>query len=82
LARGALAIGKERVGTKLDNPVLRAEARVTMVDAYLAGSVLVGLVLNAALGWWWADPVAGLVIVFYGVKEGRHAWKEALTLQP
>lgn len=41
---------------------------MTVVDAYLAGCVLVGIGLNAALGWWWADPVASLVIVFYGFK--------------
>jgi divalent metal cation (Fe/Co/Zn/Cd) transporter len=35
----------------------------------LAGAVLVGLVLNALLGWWWADPLAGLVIVYYGLRE-------------
>lgn len=73
----ALAAGKHRVGTLLDNPVLKTEARVTLVDAYLAGSVLAGLLLNSLLGWWWADPLAGLVIVFYGFVEGRHAWKEA-----
>ena len=73
----SLAAGKHRVGTRLDNPVLKTEARVTLVDAYLAGAVLLGLVLNSMLGWWWADPMAGLVIVFYGFLEGRHAWKEA-----
>ncbi|NUN66984.1 cation transporter (plasmid) [Pseudanabaena biceps] len=72
-----LAWGKEVTGKKLDNPVLRTEARVTVVDAYLAGSVLVGLLLNTFFGWWWADPVAGLVIVFYGFKEGWHAWVES-----
>lgn len=73
----ALAVGKARTGAKLDNAVLKTEARVTLVDAYLAGSVLVGLLLNALLGWWWADSVAGLVIVFYGFKEGWHAWVES-----
>jgi divalent metal cation (Fe/Co/Zn/Cd) transporter len=68
-----LAIGKGKTGRALGSPVLRTEARVTMVDAYLAGAVLVGLVLNAAFGWWWADPLAGFVIVFYGLKEGREA---------
>ena len=77
----ALATGKGRVGAKLQNPVLVAEGRVTMVDAYLAASVLVGIVLNSACGWWWADPIAGLVIVFYGFKEGRHAWMEAKALR-
>ena len=65
-----LALGKARTGAALGNPVLQTEGRVTLVDAYLAAAVLVGLVLNAALGWWWADPLAGFVIVFYGVKEG------------
>ena len=72
-----LAWGKEITGKILNNPVLKTEARVTVVDAYLAGSVLVGLLLNTFFGWWWADPVAGLVIVFYGFKEGWHAWVES-----
>ncbi|MBO3458479.1 cation transporter [Aetokthonos hydrillicola Thurmond2011] len=75
----ALAVGKAHTGRKLDNPVLLTEARVTVVDAYLAGSVLVGLLLNTFFGLWWADPVAGLVIVFYGFKEGWHAWIESVT---
>jgi divalent metal cation (Fe/Co/Zn/Cd) transporter len=68
-----LALGKGRVGQALDNPVLRTESRVTMVDALLATAVLAGLALNAGLGWWWADPLAGYVILFYGLKEGRAA---------
>jgi divalent metal cation (Fe/Co/Zn/Cd) transporter len=72
-----LAWGKAVTGKQLGNPVLKTEARVTVVDAYLAGSVLVGLLLNTFFGWWWADPVAGLVIVFYGFKEGWHAWVES-----
>ena len=74
----ALAFGKGRTGAALGNPVLMTEGRVTLIDAYLAAAVLVGLLLNAALGWWWADPLAGFVIVFYSVKEG---W-EALHHQP
>lgn len=68
-----LAFGKARTGAALGNPVLITEGRVTLIDAYLAGAVLLGLLLNAALGWWWADPLAGFVIVFYGVKEGWEA---------
>ena len=79
LAMLALAYGKTQTGQQLDNQVLRTEGRVTVVDAYLAGAVLLGLVLNAALGWWWADPAAGYVIVLYGLKEGRAAWREALA---
>lgn len=71
-----LAWGKHHTGKQLDNQVLLTEGRVTLVDAYLAGAVLVGLVLNALFGWWWADPLAGLVIVFYGIREGWHAWQE------
>jgi divalent metal cation (Fe/Co/Zn/Cd) transporter len=70
----ALAWGKARTGGALNNPVLQTEARVTLVDAYLAAAVLIGLLLNAVLGWWWADPMAGLVIVYYGLREGWHAW--------
>ncbi|MCU1430675.1 MAG: cation transporter [Actinomycetia bacterium] len=69
-----LAAGKTRVGRDLDNPVLRTEGRVTLVDALLATAVLVGLALNAAVGWWWADPAAAYVIFFYGLKEGRAAF--------
>ena len=52
---------------------LITEGRVTFVDGLLASAVLAGLLLNATLGWWWADPLAGLVIVVYGVREGSAA---------
>jgi divalent metal cation (Fe/Co/Zn/Cd) transporter len=67
----ALAAGKARTGTALDNPVLRTEGRVTTVDAILATAVLLGLVLNATIGWWWADPAAAYVLVYYAVREAR-----------
>jgi divalent metal cation (Fe/Co/Zn/Cd) transporter len=67
----ALAFGKARTGAALDNPVLRTEGRVTLVDGILALAVLAGLVLNAGLGWWWADPAAGYVLVYYAVREAR-----------
>src|SRR3954453_19056107 len=66
-----LAAGKARTGAALGNPVLRTEGRVTLVDGILAAAVLGGLVLNAALGWWWADPLAGYVLVFYALREVR-----------
>jgi divalent metal cation (Fe/Co/Zn/Cd) transporter len=71
----ALAFGKHRIGHRRANPVLIAEGRVTVVDGLLALAVLVGLALNAALGWWWADPAAGLVIVYYAVVEARAVTK-------
>jgi hypothetical protein len=67
----ALAAGKARIGRALDNPVLRTEGRVTMIDGILATAVLVGLTLNTAFGWWWADPAAGYVLVFYAAREVR-----------
>jgi divalent metal cation (Fe/Co/Zn/Cd) transporter len=67
----ALAAGKARTGAALDNPVLRTEGRVTLVDGILATAVLAGLVLNATLGWWWADPAAGYLLVFYAAREVR-----------
>ena len=75
-----LAWGKLVTGRQLDNQTLQTEARVTLVDAYFAAAVLVGVVLNGWLGWWWADPLAGLIIVYYGFREGREAWRHASEL--
>lgn len=68
----ALAAGKATTGARLDNPVLRAEAKVTLVDGALAAGILTGLVLNAAAGWWWADIAAGVILIGYGTREGLH----------
>ena len=67
----ALAYGKTRTGTALRNPVLVTEGRVTLIDGLLATAVLAGLILNTALGWWWADPAAGYVLVFYAAREAK-----------
>ena len=64
-----LAAGKARTGAALDNPVLRTEGRVTLVDGLLAVAVLASLVLNAAAGCWWAYPVAGYVLLAYAAHE-------------
>jgi divalent metal cation (Fe/Co/Zn/Cd) transporter len=77
LAMLLLASGKRVTGRQLQNEVLLTEGRVTLVDAYLAGAVLLGLVLNALFGWWWADPLAALVIVYYGIREAMHALHES-----
>jgi divalent metal cation (Fe/Co/Zn/Cd) transporter len=69
LAMFALAFGKRRTGIALGNPVLVTEGRVTLIDGILAGTVLLGLLLNSLFGWWWADPIAGLVIVYYATRE-------------
>ncbi|MEY9849054.1 cation transporter [Streptacidiphilus sp. MAP5-3] len=65
----SLAYGKARTGTALDNPVLKTEGRVTLIDGLLAAAVLLGLILNLAFGWWWADPAAGYVLVYYAARE-------------
>ena len=72
-----LAAGKTRAGAALNNPVLRTEGRVTFIDGLLATAVLAGLALNALAGLWWADPLAGFVIVFYGIKEARAIFRES-----
>ncbi|OBF60689.1 cation transporter [Mycobacterium sp. 852002-51971_SCH5477799-a] len=65
----ALAAGKARTGAALSNPVLTTEGRVTLIDGLLAAAVLLGLLLNSIAGWWWADPLAGYVLVFYALRE-------------
>jgi hypothetical protein len=72
-----LAWAKLVTGRQLGNLVLTTEARVTLIGAALAGAVLIGVGLNALLGWWWADLLAGLVIIWYGLTEGRTAWKHS-----
>ena len=67
----SLAAGKARTGKALNNKVLQTEGRVTLIDGLLATAVLLGLVMNALFGAWWADPLAGFVIVYYGIKEAR-----------
>ena len=69
----SLANGKAVTGSALGNPVLTAEGRITMIDGILATAVLTGLALNALLGWWWADPLAGYVLLYYAVREARAA---------
>ena len=71
----ALAFGKARTGRALGNPVLVTEGRVTFIDGLLAVAVLGGLVLDLVLGWWWADPLAGYVIVYYAVREAIHIFR-------
>ncbi|MDL9978445.1 cation transporter [Microbacterium sp. ASV49] len=75
IAMFLLAWGKHVVGRRLGNPVLVTEGRVTLIDGILATSVLLGIVLDYTLGWWWADPVAGLVIVFYAAREAVHIFR-------
>ena len=65
-----LAWAKLRTARRLGSGALEAEAKETLACALLSFTLLVGLVLNAAAGWWWADPVAALAMVPWLVREG------------
>jgi divalent metal cation (Fe/Co/Zn/Cd) transporter len=68
-----LARAKRRVAAGIDSGAMQADSRQTDICAYLSAILLGGLILNATLGWWWADPVAGLVMVPIIAKEGVEA---------
>jgi divalent metal cation (Fe/Co/Zn/Cd) transporter len=70
-----LARAKRRVGHALASSATVGEAEQNMICAYLSIALLVGLGLNAAVGWWWADPAAALVIAAVAAREGREAWR-------
>ena len=53
-----------------------ADSAETLLCAYLSVILLVGLMLNATVGWWWADPLAAIGIAFLALQEGREAWEE------
>lgn len=74
LVMPALAVAKKRTGIALNNRTVIADAAETKLCAYLSVILLVGLVLDATLDWWWADPVAALGIAALAVREGREAW--------
>lgn len=70
-----LATAKARVADALGSSATKSESRQTMLCAYLSAGLLLGLSLNALLGWWWADPVTALGIAVVALKEGRDAWR-------
>ncbi|MSY85131.1 MAG: hypothetical protein F2693_10480 [Actinobacteria bacterium] len=70
-----LSWAQRRTGRALGSHAVVADSTQTLLCTYLSAVLLVGLVLNATLGWSWADPVAGLVIAAVAVKEGREAWR-------
>jgi divalent metal cation (Fe/Co/Zn/Cd) transporter len=69
-----LAWFKRRTGQEMGSPVLVADSAETYLCAWLSAILLIGLVLNATVGWWWADPVAALGIAYLAIREGREAW--------
>ena len=70
-----LSWAQRRTGKALWSNAVVADSTQTLLCTYLSAVLLVGLVLNATLGWSWADPIAGLVIAAVAVKEGRDAWR-------
>jgi len=75
LVMPALAVAKRRTGRQLGNKVVVADSTETALCSYLSAILLGGLVLNAAVGWWWADPLAALGIAALAIREGREAWR-------
>jgi divalent metal cation (Fe/Co/Zn/Cd) transporter len=75
LTMPVLARVKRRVGNQLHSAATVKEASQTQLCAYLSVALLVGLLANALLGWWWADPAAALVIAGVAVREGRESWR-------
>ncbi|MBE4775358.1 MULTISPECIES: cation transporter [Streptomyces] len=84
-----LSAAQRRAGRELGSASAVADSRQTLLCTYLSAVLLAGLVLNATVGWSWADPVAALVIAVVAAKEGRDAWQgkgccatPAATLKP
>lgn len=75
LVMPALAVAKRRTAARLGSPTLRADAAETMLCTWLSAVLLGGLVLNATVGWWWADPIAAIGIAGLAAKEGLEAWR-------
>jgi divalent metal cation (Fe/Co/Zn/Cd) transporter len=73
IAMPLLARAKRKVAQTLNSNALKADSRQTDICAYLSAILLGGLLLNALLGWWWADPVAGLIMVPIIAREGVEA---------
>ena len=70
-----LALLKRRTGHALKSATLVADSAETLLCTYLSAILLAGLGLNAAFGWWWADPLAAYGIAVLAVREGREAWR-------
>lgn len=77
-----LSWAERRTGRELGSASAVADSRQTLVCAYLSAVLLAGLVLNSALGWWWADPVAAVVIAGFAVREGIGAWRGEACCTP
>ena len=70
-----LSLAERRAGRELGSATAVADSKQTLICTYLSAAVLIGLVLNSLLGWWWADAIAGLVIAVFAIREGIEAWR-------
>ncbi len=70
-----LSLAQRRAGRELGSVSAVADSKQTLLCTYLSAALLGGLVLNAVTGWWWADPVAALVIAALAIREGVNAWR-------
>lgn len=70
-----LSLVERRAGRELGSATAVADSKQTLICTYLSAAVLIGLVLNSLLGWWWADAIAGLVIAGFAIREGIEAWR-------
>lgn len=77
-----LSWAERRTGRELGSASAVADSRQTLICAYLSAVLLAGLVLNSALGWWWADPLAAVVIAGFAVREGIEAWRGEACCTP
>lgn len=75
LVMPGLSFAQRRTRRELGSVSAVADSKQTLLCTYLSAVLLAGLVLNSLLGWWWADPLAALVIAGVAVKEGREAWR-------
>ncbi|ROS30091.1 cation efflux family protein [Rathayibacter sp. PhB127] len=82
LVMPAFSLFERRTGQELGSASAVADSKQTLLCSYLSAAVLVGLLLNSTLGWTWADPVAGLVIAAFAVREGLEAWRGDACKQP
>jgi divalent metal cation (Fe/Co/Zn/Cd) transporter len=72
-----LGLAKRKIARQIGSRALESDSTETLICAYLSFTLLLGLSLNALFGWWWADPVAALAMVYFIVKEGREAVRGA-----
>lgn len=70
-----LGVTKKRLGARLDSEATVGAGIQNLLCAYLAAAVLVGLLANTLLGWWWLDPAIGLGIAVWAIWEGAEAWR-------